>query len=288
MTAIRKRAGKEAKSYKQMHLLNDNVFGPGELWNLTPGPAQSNSEMEHGVETLLKRAIVDKALVLDFEAQVHYRNDPMVPTQGELDQDPDKYRFDRITFKAKQYDFDGAQWAGSKSPDSDVAAINKASSTVYWKWGSLTPLRAKPSVLTTTDVNELAGVMPKGLAARIVALNTYNNKNPGSPYDGHSEQGQERGTAERAEGLRGRPAQKKEPQGRGLGQVEGDGSLVELMLPDDLSHAARTGRAEEVTMGLVRRKVPAPLPRARSAIATPSSAFRQQRDEVCGREREGG
>ena len=37
MTAIRKRAGKEAKSYKQMHLLNDNVFGPVNCGTSRPG-----------------------------------------------------------------------------------------------------------------------------------------------------------------------------------------------------------------------------------------------------------
>jgi hypothetical protein len=182
MTAIRKRAGTEGKSYKQMHLLNDNVFGPGELWNLTPGPALSNSEMEHGVETHLKRAVIDKALVFDFEANVRYRNDPMAVSQGELDQDPDKYRFDRITFSATQYDWDGTAWTVSTSPDPDIKAIGSAASTVYWKWGSLTPLRAKPSILSTTDEDELTGIMSKGLAQRLVALNDYNAKHSSSPY----------------------------------------------------------------------------------------------------------
>ncbi|WP_051780854.1 hypothetical protein [Janthinobacterium agaricidamnosum] len=57
MKAIRASAGTEGSSYVQMHLLNDLVFGPGELWNLPPGPTQSNRTMESKIEDPLKRAI---------------------------------------------------------------------------------------------------------------------------------------------------------------------------------------------------------------------------------------
>ncbi|HEX3424917.1 MAG TPA: DUF4157 domain-containing protein [Acidimicrobiales bacterium] len=182
MKAIRKRApGNEGSSYFQMHLLNDNVFGPGELWNLTPGPAKSNSVMQHGVETLLKRAIIDKALVIDFEAVVHYRTDPKTASQTDLDQDPDKYRFDKITFSATQYDWSGTAWVASTKPDPDVKGINASSSVVKWNWGSLTPLKSKPRILSTTSVDELVGIgMTKGMAARVVAFNKYNAANSGA------------------------------------------------------------------------------------------------------------
>jgi hypothetical protein len=170
MTSIRKAAGTERKSYKQMHLLNDNTFGPGELWNLTPGPAQSNSDMEHNVEHHLKAAILDKGLVIRFEATVQYRNDPVAASDTEIDQDPDKYRFDKITFKAKEYVVDAKKkkYVAGAPQDADVKAIDGAK--VDWKWGSLTPLKPKPKILSTTDADELvdAGV-PKAAATRIVA-----------------------------------------------------------------------------------------------------------------------
>ena len=85
-----------------MHLLNDLVFGPGQLWNLTPGPKQSNVDMEHLVEDPLKCAVLDKALVIDFEAIVNYKNDPTTATNIQIDQNPDNYRFQYIDFKAKR------------------------------------------------------------------------------------------------------------------------------------------------------------------------------------------
>lgn len=172
MESIRNLAGPDSKSYKQMHLLNDNVFGPGELWNLTPGPAKSNSDMEHGVETNLKAAIIDKGLVIEFIAEVNYPNDPISATQKAIDQNPDMYRFKDISFKAKEYEFDSTSktWKKVAAKDPDVQAINGAK--VTWKYGNLTPLRPKPKILdpaTTADDLKAAGI-PSAAALRIVAF----------------------------------------------------------------------------------------------------------------------
>ncbi|MFV8751647.1 hypothetical protein ACNOYE_13970 [Nannocystaceae bacterium ST9] len=176
MTAIRKAApNSEGSSYKQMHLLNDNTFGPGELWNLTPGPAQSNSDMEHGVETNLKAAIYQKAAVMTFAAKVDYKNDPNAATATDIDQNPNNYRFNKIDFAATQWvaDSKAKKYKPGANVDAEVAAIDGAS--VTWKWGSLTPLVPKPKILSTADVQELvdAGI-PKPAATRIVAFTTAN------------------------------------------------------------------------------------------------------------------
>lgn len=179
MTAIRKLAGPEHKSYKQMHLLNDNTFGPGQLWNLTPGPAQSNSDMESDVEDALKRAVLDKGLVMTFEAVVDYRNDPVTASDQEIDNNPDRYRFDRIRFKATQQFADAAskQYTSGGNVDPDIQKID--GSTVRWRYGSLTPLVPKPKILSTLDVDELTAIGIGKLAAqRIVAYNTKY-----SPYE---------------------------------------------------------------------------------------------------------
>lgn len=177
MAAIRNLAAADSKSYKQMHLLNDNVFGPGELWNLTPGPAKSNSDMEHGVETNLKRAIIDKGLVIEFIAQVNYKNDPIAATQTQINQNPDKYRFTDISFKANEYEFDSVTktWKKGAPKDPAVQAIDGAK--VYWKYGNLTPLRPKPKILdTATTAQELNDAdIPLGVANRIVAFVAAND-----------------------------------------------------------------------------------------------------------------
>lgn len=144
----------ENKSYKMMHLLNHKVFGPGELWNMTPGPAASNVQMERDIETPLKRAIHDKGLVIGFEAVVDYKADPMVQSQPELNRNPDGYRFKKIDFTAWEYELDAAGNAFSQvstSPDADVTAIN--GSRVTWDYGGLTVLREKPRLLdpSTTE-----------------------------------------------------------------------------------------------------------------------------------------
>ena len=186
MTAIRKKAKSvgENKAYKQMHLLNDNCFGPGQLWNLTPGPAKSNVVMEKKVEDPLKRAIIDKCLVIDFTAVVKYNNDPMAASQKDLDENPDKYRMDKITFAATQYEYDNKakSWIKpAKKTDPDVATVD--GSEVRWDYGNLTRLRPKVKILSTTSTKELEDIgFSAGLAARLVALNTYNNATKKSPY----------------------------------------------------------------------------------------------------------
>jgi hypothetical protein len=174
MKAIRKLAGTERKSYKQMHLLNDNVFGPGQLWNLTPGPAKSNSEMESKVEHHLKKAVIDKGLVIDFEAEVDYKNDPVGASDQDIEADPDAYRFQSIKFRAKQYDFDSkaSAWVPSKTPSPSVQNINGA--TINWNWGSLTPLGAKAPITSTDPKLLVSSGIPKKLAAIIANYNKFN------------------------------------------------------------------------------------------------------------------
>ena len=179
MKAIRKAAGDESKSYKQMHLLNDNVFGPGELWNLTPGPAKSNVEMEKKVETHLKLAVLDKGLVLHFKATVEYNKNanPMEATVAELEENPNKYRFQKIKFTAEHLDPATLQKANPQ--DSDISRIDGIS--VKWDWGNLTPLKPKPDILSTSDPKELVDVgFPKPHAERIVNFTVYRrtNNNP--------------------------------------------------------------------------------------------------------------
>ena len=172
MTAIRARAGKAyKKSYKQMHLLNDLIYGPGELWNLTPGTAQSNKSMESEVEDPLKRAVMGKGLVVNFEAEVHYNNDPTLATNTEISQNPNKYRMQRISFKAEQLEYDegNKQWEKATIQDSDVAAVDGAS--IYWNRGSLPPLNTKPRIIdTATTVQDLEDAdIPTAVANRIHA-----------------------------------------------------------------------------------------------------------------------
>jgi len=161
-----------------MHLLNDLVFGPGELWNLTPGPAQSNSDMEHQVEDPLKRAVLGKGLVINFEARVTYKNDPTAASDKQISQAPDSYRFQRIDFTAEQLDYDPttSSWQVAAHPDPDVAAVD--GSRILWKYGSLTPLVPKPRILdpnTTWQELNAVGLKP-AVAKRIVA---FIQNNPG-------------------------------------------------------------------------------------------------------------
>lgn len=177
MESIRNLAGDDSKSYKQMHLLNDLVYGPGQLWNLTPGPAQSNVDMEKQVEDPLKRAVLGKGLVIKFEAKVNYKNDPTTASDKEIRQSPDKYRFESIDFKAQQWEYKESTmaWNVATTQDSDVAAVNGA--RILWKYGSLTPLVPKPRILDPrTTWQELNAVgVPPAAAKRIVAYVNANH-----------------------------------------------------------------------------------------------------------------
>jgi len=44
----------------RMHLLNDNLHGPGAAWNLTPGPKTKNSEHLHNAEKYVKEMVLDR------------------------------------------------------------------------------------------------------------------------------------------------------------------------------------------------------------------------------------
>lgn len=194
MAAVRKAARTinpqkdESSSYKQMHLLNDNVFGPGELWNLTPGTAQTNSTMEHDVETPLKRAIIDKGLVMTFEATVNYTHDPNSASDVDIDQNPAKFLFKDISFKATEWqpDVPNKKYSPVANSDPDIKAIH--GSKINWDYGSLTKLVPKPKILdptTTTDALETAGI-PKSQARRIVA---FVQANAGVNITGQNKQG---------------------------------------------------------------------------------------------------
>lgn len=172
MKSIRNLAGTQSKSYVQMHLLNDLVFGPGQLWNLTPGPKQSNVDMEKKVEDPLKRAVLGKGLVINFEAKVNYSNDPTTATNIDIAQNPDKYRFQSIDFKAKQLEYDEKKkaWDLAAVQDVDVAKVD--GSRITWRYGSLTPLMPKPRILDpATTVQQLTSAnIPPAAANRISAF----------------------------------------------------------------------------------------------------------------------
>ncbi len=188
MKSIRNLAGNQSKSYVQMHLLNDLVFGPGELWNLTPGPKQSNVDMEQNVEDPLKRAVLGKGLVINFEAQVNYSNDPNTASNQQIAQNPDRYRFQSISFSAEQLEYDKATktWNVSATPDPDVKKVD--GKRVLWRYGSLTPLVPKPRILdpATTVADLITANIQPGAAKRIVS---FVQNNPGwQPKGAHKQQ----------------------------------------------------------------------------------------------------
>jgi hypothetical protein len=167
MKSIRKLAGPQSKSYVQMHLLNDLVFGPGELWNLTPGPKQSNVDMEAIIEHPLKNAVLGKGLVITFAATVNYSHDPNVATDTQIQQNPDKYRFQSISFTASQLEYNAvvADWEVAGKQDPDIAAIN--GKRVYWRYGNLTPLVPKPRIFDlATTAQDLRNVNMQPAAAQ--------------------------------------------------------------------------------------------------------------------------
>lgn len=183
MTAIRhlakQGAKNESKSYVQMHLLNDLVYGPGELWNLTPGPKKSNSDMEKKVEDPLKRAVLSKGLVFNFEVIVKYNHDPVKAQKKDIDQNPDMHRFQDITFKAEQLEYDSVnnKWVKIKgAPDKDIKAIHNKK--INWNYGSLTPLRPKPRILDkkTIDEKTLKSIKVKPAAAKRIVNYVKNDK----------------------------------------------------------------------------------------------------------------
>jgi len=179
--AIRNRAktaGQKAKNFKQMHLLNDNLFGPGLPWNLTAGTPKCNTKHEAEIEKPLKKAIYEKGLMLRYEAIVTYGMDPMAASDTDIKSKPDLYRFQRITFVAKEYTYDpllNTFTLGAKPKDPHVKKVDGA--VLHWNWGNTKQLVAKPKVLRSTDVNELVTVgIPNAAAVRIVAYNVANPK----------------------------------------------------------------------------------------------------------------
>jgi hypothetical protein len=178
VTALREKekAGKQQRSsYIQMHLLNDNIFGPGELWNLTPGPVASNNNMAHIVETILKQAIIDKGVVMTFEAEVNYKKDPMGASNKDIKDDPDKYCFTDIAFKATQWVADSTTktYKEGHNINNSVKGVDKEK--VKWMGSKLPSLVPKPHILSTHDPEELKRI--NGISPAAAENITDYNKN---------------------------------------------------------------------------------------------------------------
>lgn len=58
--------------WRRMHLLNHNLHGPGQKWNLTPGRQVDNTAMETGVESDAKTALSVDPFVYYYRAKAEY------------------------------------------------------------------------------------------------------------------------------------------------------------------------------------------------------------------------
>lgn len=58
--------------WRRMHLLNHNLHGPGQKWNLTPGRQVDNTAMETGVEADAKTALSVEPFVYYYRAKAEY------------------------------------------------------------------------------------------------------------------------------------------------------------------------------------------------------------------------
>ena len=54
------------------HLLNENLHGPGETWNMVPITQKTNSDMKNSVEQAAKKAIATKGNVINYRAEVTF------------------------------------------------------------------------------------------------------------------------------------------------------------------------------------------------------------------------
>lgn len=173
MTAYRSRISAingNTKNAVQAHLLNMKTWGPGQLWNLTPASKQFNSDMESTIETPLKKAVIDKHLVIYFEAEVSYHNHPL---GTDYTTDPEKYLFSSIKFKAHQLHEDVTQKdfiQVSTIPDDPlVTQLNK---TMPWNQGNLPRLTPMPSIRTETDPEKFTKLgWPASAAEALTSLN---------------------------------------------------------------------------------------------------------------------
>lgn len=68
----------EARYWVKMHLLNENLHGPGVAWNLTPGDKATNSAHLHGAESHAKTRVLDHGEVLWYETRITYYSGPII------------------------------------------------------------------------------------------------------------------------------------------------------------------------------------------------------------------
>jgi hypothetical protein len=73
--SLRKGSGKESNPFIQGHLLNDNIGGPGRMWNLTPIRENANKRHLHDVEKHVKNWI-GKGNVAYYDVQTDYPSAP--------------------------------------------------------------------------------------------------------------------------------------------------------------------------------------------------------------------
>jgi hypothetical protein len=104
------RLNKQKDEWVRLHLLNENLHGPGEAWNLTPGTKTTNSAMTRGPEEDAKTKI-NKGMILFYESIVSYHDDDP--------KFPDKRNFPKnIIIKWGQIEDDGKSRGSAKTWDS--------------------------------------------------------------------------------------------------------------------------------------------------------------------------
>ncbi len=95
--------------WRRMHLLNHNLHGPGERWNLTPGRQVDNTAMETGVEDDAKKALAQDPFVYYYRAEADYY------TGDILESFPEKITVEWGTMKKKR---GGKGWEPGKQKGS--------------------------------------------------------------------------------------------------------------------------------------------------------------------------
>jgi hypothetical protein len=75
-TEVREGSGvMQPRYWRRMHLLNEELHGPGERWNLTPGREVDNTWMKNNPEKDAKAALEEEPGVLFYEVTVSYYDD---------------------------------------------------------------------------------------------------------------------------------------------------------------------------------------------------------------------
>lgn len=152
------------------HFLNMKLWGPGELWNLTPASKKFNSDQESKIEDPMKRAVYEDGVVMSYTAEASYNN---YPVGLDYATSPEKYFFTQIKFTAKQWHEDTTTmtWAedAKVKTHADVKAINR---TMAWNQGNLPPFKPTPNVHTETVKKPFSDLGFK--ASFVEAVTTYN------------------------------------------------------------------------------------------------------------------